>query len=333
MLERNYGLDILRIMLALSVIVFHYSFCWSCAGSVAVDGFFVLCGFCSVISLRGKTDVGSLGSFYRKKAWRLLPLPLILWLLSVVYHRSIVFPDPGQLILSPTRETVRIMRSAPTWFVPCVLIFFVVFPFLAKLRNKQVFCWIGLALFFFALWQSLHYPFAACDSGGMYYHVSFRMWQFLLGMWCASWNTEHWNIVLRIFLIVAGFGHLLASSLISRCGIGFLNYSFPFYVLSSGIFALAFASLQHTPLSTISVQWRKRLAILSGMTYALFLFHSPVGNFVHSLGMSCMGMESIAASLFSRGCALVLTFLLAYILYQVVEIRIVGRILKRNPTP
>ena len=36
---RNYGLDLLRILLCLTVVFFHYSGGWNCGGSVVVDVF------------------------------------------------------------------------------------------------------------------------------------------------------------------------------------------------------------------------------------------------------------------------------------------------------
>ena len=64
---RNYGLDLLRILLCLTVVFFHYSGGWNCGGSVAVDGFFVLSGFLAVRSAGGFTQ-GSIGEYCRKKA-------------------------------------------------------------------------------------------------------------------------------------------------------------------------------------------------------------------------------------------------------------------------
>lgn len=64
---RNYGLDLLRILLCLTVVFFHYSGGWNCGGSVAVDGFFVLSGFLAVWSAGGFTQ-GSIGEYCRKKA-------------------------------------------------------------------------------------------------------------------------------------------------------------------------------------------------------------------------------------------------------------------------
>ena len=67
---RNYGLDLLRILLCLTVVFFHYSGGWNCGGSVAVDGFFVLSGFLAVRS-DGGSPQGSIGEILPEK--RLAP--------------------------------------------------------------------------------------------------------------------------------------------------------------------------------------------------------------------------------------------------------------------
>ena len=87
---------------------------------------------------------------------------------------------------------------------------------------------------------------------------------------------ERWKISWRWFWIGAGTAWLLASSATSLAGIGYLNYSFPGYLLSSGIFALCIPSLWSVPLPFLSKPLLKWVGIGAGMTYALFLFHIPV---------------------------------------------------------
>lgn len=64
---RNYGLDLLRILLCLTVVFFHYSGGRNCGGSVAVDGFFVLSGFLAVRSAGG-SEQGILWNITGKNA-------------------------------------------------------------------------------------------------------------------------------------------------------------------------------------------------------------------------------------------------------------------------
>lgn len=240
---RNYGLDLLRILLCLTVVFFHYSGGWNCGGSVAVDGFFVLSGFLTVRSAGGFTQ-GSIGEYCRKKGWRLLPVLLIAWtagfaVLLIEGQQATAWAGVRLLIAAPTLAMWKMMGNAAVWFIVCIMAFLALFPWLYRYYGKRPFLWLLAASVLFAAFRSG----TVMDYGRLYYQVSFRLWQFLLGMWCASWNMERWKSSWRWFWIGAGAAWLLASSAATHEGIGALNYSFPGYVVSSVIFALCIASL------------------------------------------------------------------------------------------
>lgn len=333
---RNYGLDLLRILLCLTVVFFHYSGAWNCGGSVAVDGFFVLSGFLAVHSSRGAAEKG-LGDYYRKKAWRLLPVMIVAWaignaVLFVEGHTVPAWSGFRLLVIAPTLAMSKMMGNVSVWFIGCIVAFLALFPWLRRCYGKKLFIWLLAASVLFALVRSGMRPFAVMESGGLYYQVTFRLWQFLLGMWCASWNMERWNSSWRWFWIGAGAVWLLASSVTGWRGIGALNYSFPGYVVSSGIFALCIASLWSVRLPSLSRPVLKWVGIGAGMTYALFLFHVPV-----KLGMLHMLRKLWAADfregefpVLFWGIALCVSSVLAYFTYQYVEVRWVGRKLKKE---
>lgn len=131
------------------------------------------------------------------------------------------------------------MGNAAVWFIVCIMAFLALFPWLYRYYGKRPFLWLLAASVLFAAFRSG----TVMDYGRLYYQVSFRLWQFLLGMWCASWNLERWKSSWRWFWIGAGAAWLLTSSAATHEGIGALNYSFPGYVVSSVIFALCIASL------------------------------------------------------------------------------------------
>ncbi len=273
---RNYGLDLLRILLCLTVVFFHYSGGWNCGGSVAVDGFFVLSGFLTVRSAGGFTQ-GSIGEYCRKKGWRLLPVLLIAWtagfaVLLIEGQQATAWAGVRLLIAAPTLAMWKMMGNAAVWFIVCIMAFLALFPWLYRYYGKRPFLWLLAASILFAAFRSG----TVMDYGRLYYQVSFRLWQFLLGMWCASWNMERWKSPWRWFWIGAGAAWLLASSAASHEGIGALNYSFPGYVVSSVIFALCIVSLWSVRLPSLPALLLKWVGIGAGMTYALFLFHMPV---------------------------------------------------------
>ncbi|WP_455563237.1 acyltransferase family protein [Akkermansia massiliensis] len=332
---RNYGLDLLRILLCLTVVFFHYSGGWNCGGSVAVDGFFVLSGFLAVRSAGGSTQ-GSIGEYYRKKGWRLLPVLLIAWaaglaVLFVEGQQSTAWAGVRLLIAAPTLAMWKMMGNAAVWFIVCIMAFLALFPWLYRYYGKKPFLWLLAASVLFAAFRIG----TMVDYDRLYYQVSFRLWQFLLGMWCASWNMERWKSPWRWFWIGAGAAWLLASSAASHEGIGALNYSFPGYVVSSGIFALCIASLWSVRLPSLPASLLKWMGIGAGMTYSLFLFHMPVLRGmaeVFRMLREHAGMEWRVDKfpVLFWGIALCVSLVISYFLYQHVEVRWVGKKLKKT---
>lgn len=334
---RNYGLDVLRILLCLTVVVFHYGGLWSCGGSVAVDGFFVLSGFLAVCSARA-SEQGNIVEYYRKKCWRLLPVLLIAWaavfaVRLVQGQQAAFWPGLRRLVLEPTLTMSRMTGIDSVWFLICVMFFLALFPWLYRYYEKKIFLWILAASILFAAFRSGMYPFAVrAPSGGLYFQVSFRLWQFLLGMWCASWNMERIRISWRWFWIGTGAAWLLASSFVRDREIGSLNYSLPGCIVSSGVFALCVSSLWSVRLPSLSKKLLKWLGIGAGMTYALFLFHQPVMWNVGAVsrmlrkhaGIDCQVGELLC------GMALCVSLFVSYFVYQYVEVRWVGKKLRKE---
>lgn len=336
---RNYGADVLRILLCLVVVAFHYDEYQSC-GSVAVDGFFILSGFLTVYASDGVSRIDGM-EYYRKKAWRLLPTLVAAWLFGNVLffigrHELPEYPTLEQFYDAPAESFMRVMGSnGAAWFMICLLVFVAVWPLLRRYWDKPVFPWLLGVCFLFALIRSFLYPFAEQNAGGLYFQWTFRLWQFLLGMWCVSWHAERWPRFWTGLWIGTGVFLLLASALIGTASIGYLNYSFPGCLMSSIVMALCIASLFSRPLPTLSGPVLKWLGIGSGMTYALFLFHIPVkkavvrayGIFQENAGPS---MNVAIPSALLKWAALAIAVAISYAVYQYVEVRWVGRMLKRR---
>ena len=123
------------------------------------------------------------------------------------------------LIAAPTLAMWKMMGKAAVWFIVCIMAFLALFPWLYRYYGKRPFLWLLAASVLFDAFRSG----TVMDYGRLYYQVSFHLWQFLLGMWCASWNMEQWKSPWRWFWIGAGAAWLLASSAASHEGIGALN--------------------------------------------------------------------------------------------------------------
>lgn len=222
---RNYGLDLLRILLCLTVVFFHYR------GELRRERG---CGwlFClerfSGRSIRRRFHTRKHRGILPEKGWRLLPVLLIVWtagfaVLLVEGQQATAWAGVTLLIAAPTLAMWKMMGNAAVWFIVCIMAFLALFPWLYRYYGKRPFLWLLAASVLFAAFRSG----TVMDYGRLYYQVSFHLWQFLLGMWCASWNMEQWKSPWRWFWIGAGAAWLLASSAASHEGTGALNYSFP----------------------------------------------------------------------------------------------------------
>ncbi len=79
-------------------------------------------------------------------------------------------------------------------------------PVALSLLRKKTFLQILTASIIFAAFRRGIRPPAVLESGGLYDQSGFRLWQFLLGMWCASWNTERRRIFMAVVLDWNGCG-------------------------------------------------------------------------------------------------------------------------------
>ena len=138
---------------------------------------------------------------------------LIVWtagfaVLLVEGQQATAWAGVTLLIAAPTLAMWKMMGNAAVWFIVCIMAFLALFPWLYRYYGKRPFLWLLAASVLFAAFRSG----TVMDYGRLYYQVSFHLWQFLLGMWCASWNMEQWKSPWRWFWIGAGAAWLLASS-------------------------------------------------------------------------------------------------------------------------
>ncbi len=329
---RNYGLDLLRIVLCLSIVLFHYEKTKTCAGSVSVDGFYTLCGFCAAISLKSN-GIGPLIPYYKKKAWRLLPLMILSWVYAnvwcIIKSKPLLLPNICNAISNPSGELVRITGNCAVWFLAALFVYFAIFPLLAYCYRKRYFVWILAAVFLFGMYKSF--------SAHVYEDVSFRMWQLLFGMWCASWNVKSWNKKSIYAWIVIGSIWVLLSSILTTDVTHKFTYTTWGYFTSTIVFGFLISCLWNVTLPAISDKTEKIIGLLSGMTYAIFIVHVPMMLFFDKIHFNLAKIADFlgsqdALSYIYRPLAFCATLLVSYFLYEYVEVRWVGRILSKRKT-
>lgn len=176
---RNYGLDLLRILLCLTVVFFHYR------GGIA-EGAWLWMAFClerfSGRSIRRRFHTRKHRGILPEKGWRLLPVLLIVWtagfaVLLVEGQQATAWAGVTLLIAAPTLAMWKMMGNAAVWFIVCIMAFLALFPWLYRYYGKRPFLWLLAASVLFAAFRSG----TVMDYGRLYYQVSFHLWQFCWG--------------------------------------------------------------------------------------------------------------------------------------------------------
>lgn len=158
-------------ILALSIVVFHYFSYANNAYHVSklfqpfmyswgVDGFMILSGQGLYYSISKNNDIGT---FYKKRALRLLPSYLIIALIYIIWKD--VFYSPSAITFiqdlffynSFTRSPDRI--NTGSWFVATILFLYMIYPFIHKFINNKLRNTVVL-MSFFTLLVILSYYFA-----------------------------------------------------------------------------------------------------------------------------------------------------------------------------
>ncbi|WP_081353006.1 acyltransferase family protein [Xylanibacter ruminicola] len=174
--ERNVGLDLLRISLALLIFMFHSNMHFDCHygvfdhfaryGAIAMTGFFMLSGY--ALSLSSKvilTDIGSLKNFLLKRFISIYPLYYFVALAFIILLGSesfqslaLLFPFEALGLQSCFTSLSKISHNGGTWFISCLTICYLLYPLLQwiiirlKVKEKVI---LGGGIFI---------PFISCTT-------------------------------------------------------------------------------------------------------------------------------------------------------------------------
>lgn len=216
MIKRKIGLDIFRIILVLLVFLFHSNMHIGCdykilnnfikMGAIAMTGFFMLSGFTLFLTNSNSdfTSKAKTKTFYMKRLISILPAYYMTALLYIVFIGNETLTQ--NIWLAPIEilglqsiftSVFAYSHNGGTWFISCLLICYIFYPFLQELvkqmaiKNK----FILLGLCFFIL---LYSPFIVENFGlaTIYDNPWFRLIEFIIGVILASFKSDYENNVL-----------------------------------------------------------------------------------------------------------------------------------------
>ena len=292
-LERLAGLDLLRLVAALAVVLFHYGYAGAARGATAVvfpeiagiakygfigvELFFVISGFVIAASARGRDVAG----FAVSRVLRLYPAHVVCMTLTAL---AVALWSTGQYAVTPVQWLANLTMLAPLlrqpfmdgayWSIVLEIVFYgwvgvlIALGLMERRLLTVLAFWLGLSLMNEAVWQLkplrllLLTEFAPFFASGM-----------LIQM---LWRGERRSLVIALLALAIGLGGLHAyenQAVIARIYGDHVELAV-LWSLHGGIYALLAgarwlsARLPATPL----------VLTLGALTYPLYLVHQHAGH-------------------------------------------------------
>lgn len=345
--DRVVGLDVMRVSMALVIFMFHSMIHFNChysflndfvsVGAIVMTGFFMLSGY-SLRLVYGEynlMDKKNLRLFYLKRIWGILPIYYARGIIHTLFFSNetlldnvVLFPIETLGIQSTFSSLFNVSHNGGTWFISCLLIAYLLYPFLQsvvrQLTNRQKILLLFL-LIFIDLWASVVKNWF--HTATLYDNPFFRVMELASGLIIADLNltTKEGNIIRYLRSPIT----MMISVLILIVGVSFVHRltGTSDYMLLNWIvypcFAVVFFSLGYIKCPLLEKS--HALAYFSKISYPFFL----VQFFAWRIGAKFIGVIGFDSNMMRIVVSLTLASLLAIVFYEVVQVRIVGLIKRK----
>lgn len=343
--------DGLRAIAVLTVILFHLDIAFFSGGYIGVDVFFVISGFLITSILKSELDRSGqlrIGHFYVKRIKRLMPALLVTLLLTFVFAMLVASPNhlqsmAGSLasaILSVSNlyfwleadyfdTSAKLKPLLHTWSLSIEEQFYLLWPatllLLYKIGLKRAVFLLLVVMGVGSLYLnhhfhdgpgtllSTHLPWLAerlnNAKSSLFFLLPFRVFEFAIGA-CLVWFYDKKLPVAAAYdaSLLLGLGLIFYAALFFD---DTLLFPYWYALLPCVGTALVIYAGQHSRLHALL---SNRLTVGIGLiSYSLYLVHWPLISFWHYLD------HETGLTLLDQTLILVMTFLLAYLLYRFVE--------------
>lgn len=233
---RLVGLDCFRILSVFFIFLFHSAIHIKCdygfmtsfisMGAIYMTAFFLLSGFSIYYTWgeRNLHNIEGIKKFYKKRMIAILPLYYTVALLYVLllgqetpFQNIVIAPAEILGIQSMFNGLFAVTHNGGTWFVSCILLCYLVYPYLQEVIN-QLRIKNKIILLFVVFFIILYAPFVVrvFHTDGIYANPFFRLLEFTIGVLLCSMLEEirkckifkflfsWWAVFLEFVILVAG---------------------------------------------------------------------------------------------------------------------------------
>jgi peptidoglycan/LPS O-acetylase OafA/YrhL len=236
-------------------------------GYGGVDIFFFLSGLGLYFSFKKEQN---LALFYKKRFIRVFPTYTVIVLFSMILLDSFKLT---QFLVNISMIGYWINRSYFEWYIPSLILFYLLFPLLFKLVNRDILSFLSIVVF---VTLALIFIRINLDLNRMLMLFITRIPIFALGTLCGKWTFEKRqfnNLTTRLIILSSLVGLISAVLLINYLPHSILwNYGLfwhPFILITPGLCALISFTLDALRLSVIN----KVLAFFGTFSLELYLLH------------------------------------------------------------
>lgn len=234
--DRLVGLDFYRILAVLFIFLFHSNIHIHCQygfltpfinmGAIYMTAFFLLSGFSLYLtwSKRDLHDIEGIKKFYLKRMIGILPL---YYAIAVLYIFLLGKETPVQnLLIAPTEilgiqstfnGLFSVTHNGGTWFVSCILLCYLVYPFIQEI-TKQIETKSKILLICVLVIILLHSPIVVgyFKTSGIYSNPFFRILEFTIGALLCSMMADikeskiskilfsWWAVIVEYGILISG---------------------------------------------------------------------------------------------------------------------------------
>ncbi len=341
------GLDVLRIGLTLAIFIFHSRGHFSCdygplnyfadMGATAMTGFFMLSAYSLYLSShkRNLMELHEMRRFYLKRFTAVFPLYYAVAILYVLFigketvtDNVILLPIELLGIQSAYSSLFNISHVGGTWFISCLLVCYLLFPFLqtviGKMTDKSRILLVSVCAFIL-LWS----PFVVFrfQCGSIYSNPFFRLLEFTTGLALANLNNSESLAGCKTLKclrakpvsLIAGILMIAGISLAVSLNVAPGNFMLYDWIVLPG-YGIMLLGLGHQ--SYRSLQDSQVIPFLSRISYAFFMAQFFVWD-IGDYALSYFGAES---NLLRITAAFIICALLSLVFHFGIE-KPVGRLL------